>query len=431
MKVQVKEISAVEKELEVVVPAEEVVRAFDAAFEKIQKKVQMKGFRPGKIPRSVLEQNYRQDAESEVIQDLVAHTLPEAGEEVGVHPIAPPEIRIVSLGAGTDFVYKAVVEVRPKIEVTGYSDLTLAKDKVGLTDEEVQDNLQALRDRMTTLAPLTESRPSQAGDVVFFDYRGLLGDKEIVGLTAKGYQAELGKGQVLAEIDAGLVGMRPGEKKRIGVTFPPDAADKSVAGKRVELEVVLKELKEKKIPGLNDDFAKDLGSFTTLDEVKVQIREDLARSKEEGAKNGLRKQVIEKLIEKNAFQVPEGMVRAELEEMWRQFEANRRSQGITPEAAGVTREGFFSKNREAALFRVKGLLLCDAIAQREKITVSPEEIDLQIGDMARVSGQPAAVLKKYFQDNDRLSWIEVTVREEKTLDFVLSRSKIKLREGKK
>jgi trigger factor len=319
-----------------------------------------------------------------------------------------------------------VVEIRPKIEVTGYSGLTLTKEKIDLTDEEVQESLKSLRDRMTTLAPLAVARPSEAGDVVSFDYRGLLGGKEIAGFTAKGYQAELGRGQVLAEIDSGLIGMGLEERKRISATFPADATDKNVAGKKVEIEVVLKGIKEKKIPELNDDFAKDLGDFATLEEVKARIREDLARSKEEAAKNGLRKQMIENLIEKNAFQVPEGMVRAELEEMLRQFEANLRSQGVTPEAAGVTRDDFFTKNRDAALFRVKGRLLCDAIAEKEKITVSPEEIDLQIGDMARVSGQTTVVLKKYFQENDRLSWIEETVREEKTLDFVLSRSKIKL-----
>ncbi len=424
-KVILKDLSPVRKEIEVVVAREDVVSQLDEVYRRIAKKAKIKGFRPGKVPRSVLEQYYRQDAESDAVRDLVQKSYPEALREAGVMPIAPPDIRVTAFSAEQDFAYSASVEVPPRFEVKGYQGLSLNKDKAEVTDQEIQDNLKALQDRMTQLVPAPELRKTRKDDVITLDYQAYHDGQPVTGFQGKGFLVELGKGYLFPEIETGLVDVLPGEKKRIEVTLPDNWADKNLAGKTVGYEVEVKEIKEKKVPELNDDFAKDLGQFATLEEVKNKVREDVAKAKEQAAKNKMRRELLEKLIQANEFPVPEAMIRIELDDMLKRFEGNLRNQGLTLQQAGVTAEDFAAKNRDEAVFRVKGALIFDAIARKEGVTVTAEEVDKRIEDMATQAKQPAASWKKYFKDNHMLGRVEGALLEEKALDFVLSHSKIK------
>ena len=423
-KVTLKEVSSIKKELEVVVARDEVVSQLDEAYRKIGKKARIKGFRPGKIPRSVLEQYYRQDAESDAIRDLVQKSYPEAVREVGVTPIAPPDIRVTAFGIEQDFAYIASVEVPPQFEVKGYQGVALTKDKVEVTEQEIQDNLKALQDRMTQLAPVPEARKIKKDDVISLDYQAYHEEKPVAGFQGKGFLVELGKGFVFPEIESGLVDVLPGEKKRVEVTLPDNWSDKNLAGQKVIYELEAKEIKEKKVPELNDDFAKDLGQFATLDEVKNKIREDVAKGKEQAAKNKMRRELLEKLIQENEFLVPDAMIKVELDDMFKRFEGNLRTQGLTLAQAGVTAEDFTVKNQDEAVFRVKGALIFDAIARKETIGVTSEEVDKRIDEMAKLANQPAASWKKYFRENNMLGRVEGALLEEKALDFVLAQSKI-------
>ena len=427
MKVTIKEVSDIQREIEVAVPVETVNEAFDAVYEKIGKRAKLKGFRPGKVPRPVLEQYYREDAESEVLRNLVSESYPDAIRETGLMPVASPEIRITGFGTSQEFIYEASLEIRPVIEVKDYAGLELAKEKSEASEEEVQERLKDLQERMAQLIPIPEARNPRENDIVTLDYQGHLDGKPLPNYRGTDYPAELGKGNTFKEIESALKEMMPGGKKRIQVTYPADWTDKNIAGKAVELEIHLKEIKEKKLPELTDDFAKDLGSFASLDEVKSKIREEIVRAKEQSAKNKLRREVIQKLIQKNDFPVPEGLVKMELEEMLRRLEGNLKSQGMTLEQAGVTQEVFFEKSREEALFRVRGGLLFDAVAQKEKIESAPEEVERRIEEMARLAGQSGDVWKRYYREKNLLPSVEAAIREEKTLDFVLSQSKIKIK----
>ena len=425
-KVTVKEVSSVVKELEVVVSSEEVARGLEAAYQKIGSKARIKGFRPGKVPRSVLEQHYRQDAESDAVRELVQQSYPMALHEIGIHPIAPPDIRVTSFVPDQGLTYQAILEVPPQFEVKGYVGLNLKKDPIHVTDAEVEQNLKALQERMAQLIPVTDDRKTRAEDVISLSYQTFHNDKPVPGFQGQNYLIELGKGHLFPELESALVGMAPGEKKKVGVTLPPNWADKTLAGKKVVYELELKEIKDKKVPELNDDLAKDLGQFTTLDEVKGKIREDVAQGKEQAAKGKLRRQILEKLVVENDFLVPESMIRIELEDMLKRFEGHLKSQGITMEQAGMTVGDFSAKNRDEAIFRVRGALIFDAVARKENLAVTPEEIDRRIEEMAKHSGQAPAAWKKYFRENQMMGRVEGSLREEKALDFVLSQSKIKV-----
>ncbi len=427
MKVTLTDISEVKKQLSVVIPAEEVARELDAAYFRIGQKANLKGFRPGKVPRPILEQNYRQDVESDAIRNLISKSYPEAVRETGVVPIASPEVTLTGFGPFQDLTYQALVELRPTLEAKGYSGLSLEQEKVSVSDNEVMGELKKMQERMAQLVPVAEKRRAKALDVVSMDYQGFLSGELVKDLSGKESIVELGKGYLFPELETGLLEMTPGEKKKLRVTYPKEWADKKLAGQAVDFEIDLKEIKEKKMPELNDDFAKDLGSFTTLEEVKDKVKTEIVRSKEQASKNKLRTLVIERLIKENVFQIPEAMIQSELEHMFHLLEENLKAQGISLEQAGIQKEDFFTKNRDESIFRVKGALIFDAIAQKENIQVSPQEVDQRIAEMARMAGQSEDAWKRYYQKNEMLAGIAGVILEEKTLDFVLSQSKIKVK----
>lgn len=424
-KVNLKEVSPIRKDLEVIVAATDVDRHLDQVYKRIGNKARLKGFRPGKVPRSVLEQHFRQDAESEAVRDLINQSYPLALREVGVMPIASPQIRVTSFGPSQDLAYEAMIEIPPQFEVKGYQGLELNKDKIEVTDQELADNLKALQDRLTQLTPLIEDRPTQEKDVIALDYLGTLDGKPVAGFEGKDFLVELGHGYLFPEIEKVLVGAKIGEKRQTRVTLPEAWADKNLAGKSIDYDLTVKQIKQKKVPELNDDFAKDVGPFESLDALKAKIKEDVARGKEQAAKNKLRRDVIDKLIAENDFMVPEAMIQIEMEDMFRRFEGNLRAQNITLEQAGITVEDFYAKNRDEAVHRVRGALIFDAVARKENISVTAEEIDKRVEEMAKLAGQQAPVWKKYFREHNMLGRVEGALLEEKALDFVLSLSSLK------
>jgi trigger factor len=428
-KVTLKDVSPIRKDLEVVVAVADVSRRLDEAYRRIGSKARLKGFRPGKVPRSVLEQYYRQDAESEAVRDLINQSYPAAVREAGVMPIAAPQIRVTAFGPDRDLAYEAMIEIPPQFEVKGYQGLELVKEKVAVTDAEIEENLKGLQDRFTQLTPLAEDRPAREHDILSLDYQGSLDGKPVQGFEGRDFLVELGKGYLFPEIEKVLLGCKAGEKRRTEVTLPDNWTDKNLAGKTIDYELTVKQIKQKNVPELNDDFAKDVGSYESLDALKAKIREDVSRAKEQADKNKLRREVLEKLIAANDFLVPEAMIQVEIEDMFRRFEGNLRAQGLTIEQAGVTVEDFYAKNRDEAVFRVRGALIFDAIARKENIAVTPEEVDRRVDEMARLAGQQPPVWKKYFKEHNMLGRVEGALLEEKALDFVLTQSKIKMKES--
>ncbi len=424
MKIDVKDITEIKKQISVSVPVETVTAELDRVYTQIGKEAKIKGFRQGKIPRSVLEQYYKQDAESQALQNLVSGQYPEMIRKTGLSPVASPEITITSFSLESGLSFNADIEVHPLIDVQGYQELELQKEETEALESEVEENLKSLQERAAQFVPIAEERAAASGDMVMLDFRGLSGGNPVPKYEAKDSLAPLGEGRLLPELEAGVLGMRKGESKTLEVTYPAEWTDKEWAGKSMTMELVLKDIKQKKLPELNDEFAKDLGSFATLEEVRGKIREDVQRAKEQSARNNLRRQIIEKLIAKNEFPVPEAMIQHELADMFRRLEGNLKNQGISLEQAGVTREGFDEKNREAALFRVRGALLFEAIADKEKILASEEEIHQRIEEMAKLMNQSADVWKRYYQEHHLMGQVAAMIREEKTLDSLLSRSKI-------
>lgn len=426
MKVTSEKVSDIKKKIQVTLPLGTVQGAIEAAYGKLQKKVSIKGFRPGKVPRAMLESHYREDAEHQAIQDLVNDSYGPALDEAGENPVSHPEIKVTQFEAGKELVYEAVFEIRPEVVVKNYKGFKLTQEGSEVTADEVEKNLQALQEQAAQLVPIGDRKTPQQGDYVVVDYRGFFNGKPIPKGEAKDYVASLGQGGIFPEIEAALLEMSVGANQKVPVKMPDNFDDKNLAGKMVDYEITLKDIKSKKLPELTDEFAKDLGPFQTLEEVRTKIREELVKRKEAESKGKLHRQLLEKLIEENPPAVPEGMVQAELHHMYQRFETNLKQQRMTPEQLGVTAEIFAKKNRPEAILQVQGALLFDAIARAEAIHVTPEEVRQKVEEMAKSMNQPPEQWIRYYEEKKMLPGLEAALREEKTLAFVLSHAKIEI-----
>ncbi|MBI2346306.1 MAG: trigger factor [Deltaproteobacteria bacterium] len=430
MKTSVEEIGPVKRKLTVDLPVERVVASLEEAYAKIQKTAKLKGFRQGKVPRHLLEQYFKQEAETEAAEALVRASFREAATQVQLVPLATPRVETGPFSAAQPFTYSAVVEVRPAVQLGTYTGFKLEHAAYGITDEEVEIQLRSAQQSMTKLCPVDETAGLAEGMVARIDFDGTADGKPFEGSRAVDYVIDVGGGKLLPAFEATIMGMRVGETKQVSFTYPDDYFNVNLAGAKGEFRVTCKELKRKEVPDLTDEFAKDLGNFATLADVRAEIRKRLTVTKERQAKGELAEHAMRQLLASHPFEVPETMVGWELEVMYREIERRAKAQGKTMEALGMKAEQFVAQYEAAAKDRVRGTLLLDAVCETEKIQVTDDEIDARLQEIAQSIGEPAPKVRLTYEQQDLLPALTRQLRHEKALDFIIGTSKIKITKGK-
>ncbi len=424
MKVTVEEISPIKKKLLIEISQEEQAQKLERAYQKLQKKVALKGFRKGKVPRPILEQYYKGQTESEVLSDLVQESYVWALQDQKIEPVAPPQISDLKKEEASPISYWAEVEVRPRVVLKKYKELVLKKSSEEVSEKEIAQEMESLRQAHAQLTPLSEESALQSGHVAVVDFKGLVEGEAFVGSEAKGVMIDVGAGRFLQDFEQGLLGMKKGEQKKIKVDFPKDYPSAELAGKKADFEITLHDLKEKVLPELNDDFARDLGNFESLEQIRNKIKENMAHRKTHQAREALYRQILDFLIQEHPFEVPESMLAQELEAMLENAKRQLQQQKLTLEQTGMTVETFKNQNREAALGRVKSLLLFEAIAEAEQIKVTPEEMATRIQTLANSMGQKPEVVQHYYREQNLYPVLVTQILEKKVLDFLISQSEI-------
>ena len=424
MTVEIEEISAIEKKITITIRPEVVDKNLDSAYKNLGKRVKIKGFRQGKIPRSILERYYKDQVNGEVITQLVNDSYFKALDEHGIMPVAQPVIDNAHLEKGKEFTYSAKVEVRPEIQVKEYVGMEIQKEKASVTDEDVEKRLAELQQSNAQLQEIDEPRPVQTGDYVIIDYEGFDGDNPIEGANVSDHQLEVGSGTFTEEFEKQLLGLTKGDQKDVKITLPEDYRTADLAGKEITYKVNLKGIKEKLIPELGDDFAKDLGEFETLDELRENIRENLTKTEELRAEARLRENVLKKIVENNPFELPSSMVDQHLEYMINEIQMKLSLQGLTVDQVGLSTEGLSEQYREQAEKEVRGSLLLEEIAKKEAIEVTEEDIEDRITSMAEMSGQEVDTLRDYYKENSARQRLKNGMATEKTLDFIVNKATI-------
>jgi len=422
MKVDVENISPVKKKLNIEIAPDSVLKEMDKAISDVAKKAKIPGFRPGKAPKAIVEKHYGEEVRSEVMNRLISDSYLKALQEHSLSPVDVPEIdNVSSLAKGSPLTFTATVEVRPNIVLGIYDGIEVKEKDITVSDEEVNQTIDRLREMYAQLE-VVEGRPLEKNDTAIIDFEGRREGKPIDGAKASDYMLALGTNALIPGFEDQLTGMNRSETREIKVTFPADYNKKDLAGKDADFKVTLKEIKKKVLPELNDEFAKDIGGNKSVDELREGIKKDLEARKRDELASAQREELLSKLVDAHSFDVPPGMVERELQAMARQQATRMARQGRDVKSFDIA--NFREENRALAEKRVRGLLILDAIAEKEKVEVVEQEISSALAMMARTSGQTVEAIKKYYASLDGgLDNLRSSLIQEKTLGLLLSRAK--------
>ncbi len=422
MKAVVEDVSTVKKKLHIQVTPDAIAQEMVKAVADVAKKAKIPGFRAGKAPKSVVERHYAAEIESEVMNKVISSSYLQALEEHKLSPVDAPNITNISPFNKTEPLnFTAVVEVRPQIELGVYDGIEVKDQSIEVSEEELKQTIDRLREMYAQLE-VVEGRPLEKTDTAIIDFEGFRDGKAIEGAKASGHMLSLGMSSLIPGFEEQLVGMNQGETREIKVTFPADYTNKELAGKDANFTVVLKEIKKKVLPELNDEFAKDIGGNKSVDELKEGIKKDLEARKRDDLASAQREEILSKLVEAHSFDVPPGMAERELQSMARQQATRMARRGMDMKTFDIAK--FREQNQALAEKRVKGLLLLDVVAEKESVDVSDQEVDSALAAMAKSSGQTVDAVRKYYESLDGgLENLRSTLVHEKTLALLLSRAK--------
>ncbi len=424
MKASVEEISSVKRKISVEIPEDQVVKEVDSFYKDLGKKAKIKGFRPGKVPRNILERYFKDYVKAEVIQRLIEESYPKALSETELQPVSPPAIDPGEFEGGKPFQYSAVIEVKPDIQLKGYEGLKLEGKKEEVKGEEVEERLKALQNLHANLSTISEARPIQAGDYVIVDYEAKVEGKPLEGGKAVDFTVEVGSGQFIPTFEEKLIGLRLEEEKEIEVSFPADYGYQKWAGKTVSFRVKIKEIKAKILPPLDDEFAKDLGDYSSLEELKARLKGEIEKEKALALEQQLKDRAVDQLLEANPFEVPESLVEEQTKAMVSDTKLRLAAQGVVLKNLGVSEEKLQGDYRDVARKQVKAFLILEKIASQEGITVSDEEGDNRLKEISERMHQPFDAVKRYYEKNGLLPEVKAGILRDKTLNFLLEKANV-------
>ncbi|HLR71601.1 MAG TPA: trigger factor [Pseudogracilibacillus sp.] len=408
------------------VSADEFEKALDQAFKKVVKDVSLPGFRKGRIPRNIFEKRFGVES---LYQDAVDLVLPkaygEAIEETGIFPVDQPSVDIEEIERGKDLVFTCEVTVKPEVKLGEYKGLEVEEESVEITDEDLEKEMEALQESQAELV-LKEEGSIEEGNTVVIDFEGFLDGEAFEGGKGENHPLEIGSGQFIPGFEEQLIGKEAGEDPEITVTFPADYHAEDLAGKEAVFKVKIHEIKEKEIPELDDEFAKDVDEeVETLAELKDKKKEQLQKEKEQSVENKKRETLIEKVTENSEVDIPEAMIDTELDHMMREFEQRLQMQGMTMDNyfqfSGQTEEELKEQMKNDAEKRVKTNLTLEAILEEEELEVTEEDIEKEIEEMAKLYNMEKDQIVGMLGGNSDV--LKEDLKVKKAIDFIVDESK--------
>ena len=420
MKAQVESISPVKSKLTIQVPPEELAREEEQAFRDLRRTVSIPGFRKGKVPLPVLKRIYGERVRSDVVGRVIEKSYYDALRQEEIIPVADADIQLQDASEQAGVSYTAVVEVRPKVEPRGHKGLGLKKERVSVEETEVAGRLEGLRTQRATFEPAEEGREASMGDMVIMDYEGTLNGEPFEGGKGEGRSLILGSGSLIPGFEEGLVGTKAGEERNLDLRFPDDYRAEELAGRETRFRVAVKELKVRRLPEVDAEFAKEAAGVETVEELRNRIREVIEAEKRSGVERAFRDRVIDTLLEANPFEVPETLVRNQQTYSLDRLRADLGQRGMDPEALGIDRPDVQEVHRRAAERSVRWAFLLRAIAEAEGLTVTDEDVDARVRAIAEADGRPYATVRAFFEEEDRLDSLRSHLLDTKVHEFVVA-----------
>ena len=413
--------------LEVEVAAEQFSDALDQAFKKVVKTVAMPGFRKGKVPRKIFESRYGVESLYQDALDLVVPNAYSAAVfEAQLVPVDRPKIDVVQVEAGKPLLFKATVTLKPEVTLGDYINIPFEDKTFEVTDEMLDEELQKLRSGHSELHVL-EDGEAEVGDLLVMDFNGFVGGEEFEGGEAENYQLELGSGTFVPGFEDQLIGVKAGEDREVKITFPEEYHVKSLAGQDALFQIHVHDIKRKTLPELDDDFAKDISEFDTIEELKTDVRHQLEHEAEHQHEHYIEDQIIAKVVENATVDIPLVMIEDEIDVQINEFGSRLEQQGIPLDAyqefTGTTKDELREQFRQEAERRVKSSLVLETIAIKENISLVEQEIDLELQKVADATQLEFDRVKEIIGSRDPgFAGIKSDIVSRKTVQFLVERS---------
>lgn len=420
MKIKIKKMEGTAVQFEVEMPKETVDKAIEEVLKDIGKTAKIDGFRPGKAPLDIVRKAYHKDAVEEMKQRLLPSAYQEALNKHSIQPVSYPEVSEVAISPTGEFCFKATVDTHPEVSVKKYKGIKVAVQKIKVTDDEVEEALERMRNMNAEFIDI--ERPLGKGDFGICDVETRIGG-EVIAKKRENMWIEVDKDASLLGMGEKLEGGKKGDTKDIEVTLPETYPDKKYAGKEAVFSVVVKETKEKKLPELDDELAKKIGK-DNLSDARAEIKTQLMERKDSNTRVSMKNQIMEELLSKCFFKVPETMVAKQLKVLMDKAKNDLLSKGVDEKAIEEHRDKLQEQLGKEAENKVRLYFILDEVADREKVEVTDEEVDAWLGALGANYNQDLDSVKKYYEEHDLMGGLREQLREDKTLDMLVSEASV-------
>ena len=425
MEVVVEDLSTLRKSLKIGLSKDIVAPKFSASYQKLQNQVSIKGFRKGKIPLKVLEKTYSDRVRSEVSEALIQETYFDALAQTKLEAMVHPDIKSYEFCEDGTFVYVAEVEIKPQFELGAYKGIEIEQPSIAVSEKEIAKSLELTRRELAPLKSVVD-RGVQQDDLVIIDFQGYEDGKELQYVSGNDSPVDVGSGRNGIEFEDMLLGLKLEEESRREVQFSADFANTMLAGKKIEFKVTVKNIKERVLPAIDDDFAKDVSEdFTTLAELTLGISEKIRKERERAMDGDITDKLMLKLVESHNFEVPARLVAFEIDALAKDFVTNLERQNASLEAIGLSREKLAETYRDSAERRVKGDFILKKIAEVEAIKLSNDDITQGYNRIAVQYGMKIDEVKEYFKGRDNQMSFMNELLNEKILFFLRNETVVK------
>ncbi|MDP8255066.1 MAG: trigger factor [Candidatus Alcyoniella australis] len=423
MEVNVTTLEGLKRRISGRIEAEQVTQRTEKALRQVAKSAQIRGFRPGKAPKAMLERRFGSQIKADVAAELLEEYFPLALEQSKVEPISPPEVERAEIEDDGSMAFDIVVEVAPKLNLGEYKGLTAKRPKFEISDEEVEQRVAQVREQHATIEPLEEERPLADGDWAQIDFKGMLDGEPFEGGTAENYRLQVGAKRMIEDLEQGLIGMVKDEQREIPVKFPDNYGNAELAGKNPVFEVKLREIMQRIVPEADDELAKDAGeeSFAALCD---KLRDEIEQTKAKQADNAAQESLLDELLTQNPLEAPARLVERRLDAMQEQLKRNLVRQGLPEDQAAGLVDSTRESGRERAQREVKvGFILSD-VAKAEKIEISDEEIEAKYAEIAQSANNSVEQVAAMFQKQGQVEALRSQLADEKTIELLMSHATI-------
>ncbi|MFM2124193.1 MAG: hypothetical protein RL328_644 [Acidobacteriota bacterium] len=406
--------------IEITVPVEDVIKETERVAADLQKKVRLPGFRPGKAPLSIVKSRFVSEINQDVVEALIPRHFQEATAKEGLEVVSRPNIVDLHFHDGQPLKFKAEFEVAPTVELGQYKGLEVEYAEPVVTEDEVNQRIDSIRDQKAEFVN-EEPRPLKDGDFAVVNLESIAGTDEKI--QQEELMLKVGDEHTISEFSTNLRGASPEEEREFDITYPEDYDQKSLAGRTVKFKATVKAVRRRELPELNDEFAKDMGDFQTLEELKQAVRNTIRHEREHAAQEATKNQILDQLVAGHDFAIPESYVDRQIEMTVQNQLRQLASQGVDPSKLNLDWSKVKEAQGERARKDVRASLLLDKIGERESIAATNDEVDAEVGRIARQQRETVPVMKAKLQKDGTLSRIAGHIRTEKTLKLLFDEAK--------